>query len=291
MAKCFYHSADFDGIASAAIVNYFKPGIELHPINYGQEFPWDTLIADELVYMVDFSLQPFSDMIRLNNTVNLVWIDHHITAINERVKSDALLNKQFKGLQLSSTAACELVWRWFSRKDAPLPIHYIGRWDIWDHYIPEIELFQLGLKVLNPDPTHLFWKTVFDYALADQASINLSYSVDWVTELIANGQILLEYETQRSKRICASYGQETFFAGYRCVALNGPTGGSKMFEAVYNKDDYDIFISYCRLPSQKWTVSLYSTGKVDVGTLAKAHGGGGHAGAAGFQTNELPFEY
>jgi nanoRNase/pAp phosphatase (c-di-AMP/oligoRNAs hydrolase) len=36
-------------------------------------------------------------------------------------------------------------------------------------------------------------------------------------------------------------------------------------------------------------VSLYSE-KVDVSIIAKNHGGGGHAGAAGFICRDLPFE-
>lgn len=40
---------------------------------------------------------------------------------------------------------------------------------------------------------------------------------------------------------------------------------------------------------KQFTVSLYSE-TVDVGAIAKAHGGGGHKGAAGFVCDTLPWK-
>ena len=70
--KAFYHSADLDGHCSGAIVKYAHPECELIGINYGDKFPWESIGQDETVYMVDFSLQPFSDMIRLNKACSLI---------------------------------------------------------------------------------------------------------------------------------------------------------------------------------------------------------------------------
>ena len=57
-------------------------------------------------------------------------------------------------------------------------------------------------------------------------------------------------------------------------------------------EPYDLMITFCRRKDHKWNVSLYSTKEhVDCGAVAKSFGGGGHKGAAGFQCEELPFEY
>ena len=77
--KCFYHSTDLDGHCSGAIVKYRYPECEMIGINYGQEFPWDSIQPDEQVFMVDFTLQPFEGMERLNNLCNLHWIDRSTT--------------------------------------------------------------------------------------------------------------------------------------------------------------------------------------------------------------------
>jgi hypothetical protein len=58
---CFYHSADFDGICSGAIVKQKHPDCYVYGINYGEDFPWDMLREDDIVIMCDFSL-PFDEM-------------------------------------------------------------------------------------------------------------------------------------------------------------------------------------------------------------------------------------
>ena len=70
MSKCFYHSADFDGHCSGAIIKKKFDDVEMIGINYGDEFPWSDIKPDETVYMVDFSLQPFDLMIKLNKLCN-----------------------------------------------------------------------------------------------------------------------------------------------------------------------------------------------------------------------------
>jgi len=66
--KCFYHSADLDGHCSGAIVKLRHPNCEMWPIDYGDEFPWDKIRWNETIYMVDFSLEPFEDMITLHHS-------------------------------------------------------------------------------------------------------------------------------------------------------------------------------------------------------------------------------
>lgn len=49
--KCFYHSGDFDGICSGAIIKYKYPDCEMFGIDYGDEFPWDVIVPGETVFM------------------------------------------------------------------------------------------------------------------------------------------------------------------------------------------------------------------------------------------------
>ena len=51
---------------------------------------------------------------------------------------------------------------------------------------------------------------------------------------------------------------------------------------------YDICISF-EFDGEKFLVSLYSE-KIDVACIAEKYGGGGHKGAAGFVTKELPIK-
>ena len=94
--KCFYHSADLDGKCSGAIVKMHFPECEMIGINYGDLFPWDRIEQNEVVWLVDFCLQPFSDMHRLNEVAILNWIDHHKTSLEEAEKAGFIAD----GLQL-----------------------------------------------------------------------------------------------------------------------------------------------------------------------------------------------
>ena len=52
---CYYHAADFDGICSAAIVNFYEPDVKLIPVNYGDNVDLSIIEEGERVYVVDFS--------------------------------------------------------------------------------------------------------------------------------------------------------------------------------------------------------------------------------------------
>ena len=41
MHRIFYHEADLDGQASAAIYAIKKTKYTLHPVDYGKKFPWE----------------------------------------------------------------------------------------------------------------------------------------------------------------------------------------------------------------------------------------------------------
>ena len=106
--KCFYHN-DMDGICSGAIVNKFLTEIQGNKtdpckfimINYKDEFPFDTIQKDESIVIVDFSLQKPGEFEKLLEiTPNVVWIDHHKSAIERFKHLDGIL----AGIRRNGTA-------------------------------------------------------------------------------------------------------------------------------------------------------------------------------------------
>lgn len=91
----FTHSADFDGMCCAALLDkYFNGQIEIHPINYGdKELRSDTAFLDAFdvkgrdVYICDFSLKPnlMKKVVDLSHLV--VWLDHHASAVNDIIST------------------------------------------------------------------------------------------------------------------------------------------------------------------------------------------------------------
>ena len=145
--KCFYHSADLDGHCSGALVKAFNINCELIGINYDDEFPWETIGIGETVWMVDFGLQPFSDMLRLQKMCGLIWIDHHKSALEEYAKALSIGNEPIAGLRRDGIGACQLVYEFLTNKQKiPTYIKLLAEYDVWNHLDPRTLAFQYGMR-------------------------------------------------------------------------------------------------------------------------------------------------
>ena len=76
---CIYHSRDLDGWMSGAIVKLAFPDVEFIGWDYGQPLP--DIYDEDQVIMVDVSF-PRDAMVEISQVNGLIWIDHHISAIN-----------------------------------------------------------------------------------------------------------------------------------------------------------------------------------------------------------------
>jgi len=276
--KCFYHLRDMDGRCSGAIVKEVYPECELIGYDYGLPFPWDTIHPDEVVFLVDVSLSPFSDMVRLRDACgSLVWIDHHIGAINDR----NAMGEVFSGLQVDGEAGCELTWKLLVGSDMPRSVFLLGRYDVWDWMNHDGAMeFQTAMWQFDTNPNNgEFWHRLF----RDE---------ELVEEIIEKGALLLAAKKKDNASRIKSLGFDTMLNGYRALAINHGMTNSTIFDAAYNPDQHDIMISFCWYRSH-WKVSVYvdkDRSDIDASMICKEFGGGGHKGAAGFQCATLPFE-
>ena len=283
--KCFYHSADLDGHCSGAIVKMVYPECEMIGINYGDEFPWADIKQEEVVYMVDFSLQPFvPHMNRLSKVCKLVWIDHHKSAILDAKKEKWVIdNKTLK----SGTGACQLVWEYlkyeitahgYSGAIMPTFIKLLAEYDVWDHSDQRTLAFQYGVrqqKDTSPDNQD-FWYSLFDAAR--------------VQRIVKDGSTILKYQMLDNSKYASACAFETELDELKCIAINKMLTNSQLFDSIWDNKKYDVMLAFGWRKGQ-WVISLYSDKEgIDVGAIAKKRGGGGHTGAAGFLTNELPFD-
>jgi len=290
--KCFYHSADHDGRASGYIVSQFYGGnLELYGINYGQKFPWNMVSPGDTVVMVDFCLEPFSDMIRLYDLLSsseggeFIWIDHHkssLAAFNEM-----LLNHDIdfdKGLWdisvgIDEGAACLKAWkRFFVSNPVPYFIKLISFYDTWQlHENQSILPFHYGLRLYNTNPENTdLWH-----------SLN---SNENVLNIILEGKTIIKFVDQENESYAMATSFETELDGYRALAINRGLMNSRIFESIEEIENFDIQILFSWMKN-KWKIALFSvTGAIDVSKIAVKHGGGGHPGAAGFLCDNLPFK-
>jgi nanoRNase/pAp phosphatase (c-di-AMP/oligoRNAs hydrolase) len=275
---CFYHSADFDGIASAAIVHMKYPDCRLYGINYGDEIPWH-LIEGEEVIICDFSFEPIQEMMFEAKHIakSLVWIDHHKTSIEEIEEMEGF---KVEGIRLVGVAACELTWQYYMDKPVPFGLKLLASWDVHDmEYSDHIVPFQYGARGIDElyDPTHKIWNILFN-------------DMEWVYKTIRKGHTILQFVEAEHAKVMQLYSFEHDFLNYRAIMVNRGSMNSKAFESVYNPAKHDIMLAFSRIPSGEWSVSIYTDkDDIDVGEIAKQQGGGGHKQAAGFQTKHLWF--
>lgn len=274
--KCFYHD-DMDGHCSGAIVNKYysehpiEEKCEFLRINYKDDFPFDKIVPGELIVIVDFSLQKegeFEKLLAITN--NVIWIDHHISAIKKHGKL------RIDGIRRDGIAGCELTWKFFYTKTpTPQVVSLLGDYDIWSFkYGEDTNRLQTGIRLYDTSPTSEMW-------------------IDWlnphyipVTEL-KDGEISLKYRNNYYKGLIKSWSFFTEFEGHKAMACNAGSVSSQLFDTV--TEDYDLMLPFC-FDGRQWTVSIYTKKDIDCSELAKKYGGGGHKQAAGFQCKELPFQ-
>lgn len=168
---CIYHSIDLDGWMSAAIVkywyeknhsNYFiqdgidgqklyngvstnNPGnkkinhvdsITFIGFNNGDKLP-DLSEYDKII-MCDISFSG-NVMREISHSAKLIWIDHHISSMNDVNKSYEEWNlippiKSILGIRDIHYAACELTWKYFfPNEEMPEIVRLLGRYDCFGH--------------------------------------------------------------------------------------------------------------------------------------------------------------
>lgn len=274
---CYYHRVDLDGICSGAIVKSKYPHIELIGLNYGDNYEdkvFSRNFTNKTIFFVDVTLQPRSLMLELEKAGNrIIIIDHHIVSIND-IKE---MGWKPEGILDTNKAGCELTWQYlYPDKPLPIGVKYLGRYDVWDHSDPHTELFQYGMRYIDPDVEAPDWGTIFS-----------EHSELYVAEAISIGGTIRHWNTIKNKRIADISAREVIFEGLSAIVING-SDGSPLFNSVYNKEKHDIMLNYIQKSDGTWSYGLYSDKpEVNCGEIAKKYGGGGHFSASGFNLKEL----
>jgi oligoribonuclease NrnB/cAMP/cGMP phosphodiesterase (DHH superfamily) len=293
-AVCIYHSKDLDGHCCGGIIAWLQwmrcldkiknmPGlvfIEFIGLDYGDEFDIEQL-TDRNVIVLDFSIQPYSDFQRLFKIAkNVLWVDHHKSAI-ELWSNDPDQPSNVVAVlpgESEKIAACELLWQHLCPSYAiPEAVFYISDYDCWRHSSPETMPFQYGARELDLDPSQVSSRELWNRILTSPST---------VTTIIENGKIILSYQQKVNERTAKAACIAVRFHGKNWLAVNQYGVNSKFFDSVWH-DTYDGMLAFA-FTQQGWKITLYST-TVDCSEIARENGGGGHAGAAGFLCDELPF--
>lgn len=295
-----YHK-DLDGYASGAIAWRFHSDAVMIPMQHGEPFPWDKVSGSEIIYVLDFVLHHdgektrFEDMERLADSCHILyWIDHHVSANREyeEYRKDVMsrLTVYTTYVYDVTKAACELTWEFLHQnRNEPIPevIKLIGSADIWrDHdtrkWNDTIEPVVLALQSFETDPKENMdiWNDI------------LSYEWDTSIESLAcSGVYIQDYMERKSARSAAQNAHEVVFEGHNCIAINSDNHSSSVLDSVFDESKHKIRLVYSLTKDQKWCVSVYSEDpEIDCAVICKKYKGGGHSGAGGFVSENLPWK-
>lgn len=285
---CIYHNKDLDGYTSGALVAKWhhetnqKEELKLIGYDYSEKFPWDQIPAGEKIIMIDVSLK-MPDMCKLSihSGGQFTWVDHHISAIKEYNDHKDPELAMITAILQDGIAACEVGWNYFFNGiDMPEAIKLLGEYDTWrnsdkDRWENRISPFQFGIREICNSP-ETFPEALF-----------YSPSGEKIDNIIRIGKSIINYQRSTDRILCKKTAFETSFEGLRAICLNAGMITNDTFSSVYDEDKHDIMIGF-QFNGNVWTFSLRSTKQeINCSEIAKKYLGGGHKGAAGFQTKNL----
>lgn len=291
------HHNDADGYMSAKIVSTAQ-GLNDNDficMDYTRELDLSLIDKNELVYIVDYSLEPYLMGELLNKTKNVIWIDHHKTAIDKY--KDFPNVDEIKGFRFDGISATALAWLYMRgltvntgnyTKDyyymmtklekAPLSIQLINDWDVWNHFKSDTKPFMVALNSeidCWESPNNSFWYDLYK-------------SGSFVKELVEKGRVMTKFRDGWASKFRFNYGFTINLEGHKVFCLNLGNANSEYFGDLIDK--FDAVMTFCYKGTLNlFNASIYSNGNVDVSEIAKKFGGGGHKGASGFTFKDFSF--
>lgn len=280
-----FHGGCWDGFCAAWIARKALGDIEAIPVQYGQDPPIKECGRD--VYILDFNYprSTMRDIIGQSNSV--VVLDHHKTAQAELDGLAEECNRESLGAQHPTIifdmnkSGGRLAWEYFFQRvepfdPAPWLVDYTEDRDLWRWALPSSHEINAALRSYP-----------LDFELWDTWSVpnDPTHVTDWqgmlLNRLADEGTGILRRERQIIDDHIR-HAREIEMAGQKILAVNATVLSSEIAGELAR--DRPFGACYFINDEGKRIWSLRSRdGGVDVSAIAKAHGGGGHKNAAGFQ--------
>src|ERR1044072_7056896 len=263
-----HHDADFNGLLSMEVCKWFLRDQNLIIIGWDYGKPIPSIEGYDKIFMVDISIDG------LMTTPNLIWVDHHKTAIQKFPPTIA-------GYRLDRVAACRLCCQWFTNKNVaglpkledyverkveePLLLRLAGEHDIWDHRDDRTLPLQDGLRQLENNE----WNDLIalQFSASPKADLLLN-------EVISIGRRALKARSRANASIMAKRAHTVQWHGYCWLACHG-VSGSQGFESAVNDKHEGLLAWVYDGQTREVTVSLYHSPNhrhLDLSLIAKEFG-------------------
>ena len=279
---CISH-VDLDGYCAAAVVKQRYPDARIFYSNYGKSTPTNAFIPRSKLIVTDFSLpeHEFDKCKRLG--IEVVLLDHH----EFKYKELEAHGYSFPGLRNPEMSGSELAWRFlFPSSPVPRVIRIVTSYDLWKFNEPKTKEFAAGIQMFEQRAAYkscyIWGKLLSPYQDIAESTLE---------NVIKIGERIVNYEQTHNALICkdVSY-RATLPTGQKCLVAAIKGANSSFFDSVDKTDIDALCMSQYATDIQKYRCSVYAPDKTKVVLpIAQAFGGGGHPGAAGFQTCDYPF--
>lgn len=284
-----YHRTDMDGVLSGYIARKAIQGTDIRYLDYNYEPITGPEIEKSMpnlkeMYILDCSLPVDTVTYLLKKGVEVVWCDHHITAIKDAGET-YLGYLNHKSMCNTEESGCMLTWKYFHKeKKPPKIVKLVNIYDTWDtdnvwwDQADAINCFLMVNQYRVMDPR-------WDYLFTNSVTL---------TKFINKGKDYLQAVGAFNNRIANRFGGTLTWEGVKFYMLNS-SGNSQKASNVPNDLDHEAILLYRYDPNiRRWKISLYNSShlkaKPDLSVIAcKFEDGGGHKGACGFTCEELPF--
>lgn len=306
----------FDTVTSDHFIEYNHNGI----VNIKDE---ETFFKEnDTLYIVDLALdQTIFDTIKKAITagMKIVHIDHHISgdkfyqALSTEDK--AMFDEHVVRFFTTQYSGCMLTWVYACMNDEerqdpmnvpfdlspdlgqvafypdtdnirvvgiPLAIRMIDDNDVWRHSLPESKFFASAWTIQDKDTRHPlnmeFWNELL-YEGPRRAY-----------DIIDQGELIYKYQENMYKSVMYNAFEVTI-GDYHGIAVNCPTGNSRLFGEAFEK--YDFVCKFSQTKPNEWRYTFYSReGGADCEKLVKQYfndlglcGGHVHASAGTITKN------
>lgn len=252
-----FHGGCPDGFGAAwAVWKKLGNNCEYIPGFYGQQLP--VLPPDARVLVLDFSFARDVALSLAGKVYEIKLLDHHITAAN------SLNDIPWCTFDMEHSGAY-LAWDYIHGEPVPDFIKYIEDRDLWAFKLPYSREFSAALGSYKRD--FIIWEGLAEMGM---------------DKLKLDGGVILRFQAQKVEEMAANF-RWMDFDGHRVPVANASVLFSEVGDKLCQQHPEAPFsVYYYDRQDGKRQWGLRSPGRFDVSTLAKAHGGGGHPGAAGY---------
>lgn len=272
-----YHDPCLDGIVAAWAIWRRWPDVELVPANYGQAPPD---VTGKRVLIVDFSYKRDVLVDMSFTAAGIVVLDHHKTANEDlapfiglgapfEVPLTALFDMERSGARLAWDYADE------SGDEPPRLVQHVEDRDLWRFALPHTR-----------EITAYLFSLPFTVEAMGRADMRMELP-GGLEDVIGCGRAILQQHDKDVVEIIATSARTIEINGVTMECANAPKRfSSDVAGALAERHTLGIGASYFDGPTHRhWSLRSRKGSTIECNRIAEAFGGGGHPGAAGFQTS------